>query len=203
MQEPQTTSQKRPTARDRIMRAAEALFAERGYDATSIGEIALRAHVNRALLYYYFEHKEDLYHALLREGIDTLHAAVSRAIGVTTSAREALRTFLQEYLRIARDHPGLVRIVYREIVGTRRQDEESQQLVRQFMQTILLLEQVLRRGVQSGELQPHDTTKSVYVLLGMANVFVTLSYLEQSSYPLEEVVEHVLRVFFEGLAVRA
>ncbi|MCS7309679.1 MAG: TetR/AcrR family transcriptional regulator, partial [Armatimonadetes bacterium] len=75
MQEPQT-SQKRPTARDRIMRAAEALFAERGFDATSIGEIALRAHVNRALLYYYFEHKEDLYHALLREGIDKLYAAV-------------------------------------------------------------------------------------------------------------------------------
>lgn len=201
MQEPQTPH-KRATARDRIMRAAEALFAERGYDATSIGEIALRAHVNRALLYYYFEHKEDLYHALLREGVEKLHVAVSHAVNVTTSAREALRAFLQEYLRIAGNHPGLVRIVYREIVGARRHDEESQQLVRQFMQTILMLEQVLRRGIQSGEIQPHDTTKSVYVLLGMVNVFVTLSYLDQSFYPPEEVVEHVLRVFFEGVALR-
>lgn len=201
MPEPQT-SHKRPTARDRILRAAEALFAERGFDATSIGEIALRAHVNRALLYYYFEHKEDLYHALLREGVEKLHAAVSRAVSVTTSVREALRGFLQEYLHIAQTHPGLVRIVYREIVGARREDEQSQNLVRQFMQTILLLEQVLRRGVQSGEIQPHDTTRSVYMLLGMVNVFITLSYLEQSSYSADEVVEHVLRVFFEGLTPR-
>ncbi|MCS6949842.1 MAG: TetR/AcrR family transcriptional regulator [Armatimonadota bacterium] len=201
MQEPQT-SQKRPTARDRIMRAAEALFAERGFDATSIGEIALRAHVNRALLYYYFEHKEDLYHALLREGIDKLYAAVSQAVNLNASAREALQTFLRSYLQIAQQHPGLVRIVYREIVGTRRDDEEGQNLVRRFMQTLLLLEQVLRRGVHQGEIQPHDTTKSVYMLLGMVNVFVTLSYLEQSSYPAEEIVEHVLRVFFEGLATR-
>lgn len=199
MQEPQVITSKRATARDRIMRAAEALFAERGFEATSIGEIALRAHVNRALLYYYFEHKEDLYHQLLQEGVEKLRAAVLTAINTTTSARDAVRTFLQGYLQLAHHNPGLVRIVYREIVGAQRGDEQSQSLVRQFMQTIAQMEQVLQRGIHNGELIPHDTSKSVYLLLGMVNVFVTLAYLGQTSYPTEETVDHIMHVFFEGL----
>jgi len=192
-------SGKRPTARDRIMRAAEALFAERGFEATSIGEIALRAHVNRALLYYYFEHKEDLYHQLLQEGVEKLRATVLSAVNTTSSAHDAVRTFLQGYLQIAHHNPGLVRIVYREIVGAQRGDQESKALVQQFMQTIAQMEQVIQRGVQSGELVPHDTRKSVYLLLGMVNVFVTLTYLEQAFYPTDEVVEHIMYVFFHGL----
>ncbi|MCS6830603.1 MAG: TetR/AcrR family transcriptional regulator [Armatimonadota bacterium] len=201
MQESRVAS-KRPTARDRIMRAAEVLFAERGFEATSIGEIALRAHVNRALLYYYFEHKEHLYHQLLQEGIDKLRETVLHAVHTTTSARDAIRTFLQGYLQIAHQNPGLARIVYREIVGARRNDQESQSLVRQFMQTITQMEQVIQRGVQNGELVPHDTGKSVYLLLGMVNVFVTMNYLEQASYPSEEIIEHIMHVFFEGLGKR-
>lgn len=198
MHEPQASS-KRPTARDRVMRAAEALFAERGFEATSIGEIALRAHVNRALLYYYFERKEDVYHQLLQEGVEKLRATVLTAINTTTSARDAIRTFLQGYLRIAHHNPGLVRIVYREIVGAQRGDQESQSLVRQFMQTIAQMEQVIRRGIESDELVPHDTGKSVYLLLGMVNVFVTLTYLDQVFYSTDEIVDHIVHVFLHGL----
>lgn len=201
MQEQQITS-KHPTARDRIMRAAEALFAERGLEATSIGEIALRAHVNRALLYYYFEHKEDIYRQLLQEGVEKLQEAVVAAIECTTSARDALNAFLQKYLQIARLNPGLVRIVYREIVGAQRGDEESKALVQQFMQAVSQLEDVLRRGVQTGELRPHDTQKGIYTLFGMTNIFVTLSYLDQAPYPTNEVVEHILQTFFDGVGKR-
>ena len=201
MHEPQVSS-KRPTARDRIMRAAEALFAERGFEATSIGEIALRAHVNRALLYYYFEHKEDLYHQLLQEGVEKLRATVLAAVKTTTSARDAVRTFLHGYLQTTYHNPGLVRIVYREIVGAQRGDEESKALVQQFMQTIGQLEEVVQRGVQSGELVPHDTGKSVYLLFGMTNVFVTLTYLGQTSYSVDEIVDQIMQVFFEGLSTR-
>lgn len=185
------------------MRAAEALFAEHGFEATSIGEIALRAHVNRALLYYYFEHKEDLYHQLLQEGIEKLRAIVLNALSVTSSARDAVRTFLHGYLQIAHHNPGLVRIVYREIVGAQRSDLDSKKLVQQFMQTVAQMEQVLQRGIKGGELVSHDTSKSVYTLLGMTNVFVTLTYLEQALHPPDEIVDHILQVFFKGLGTRS
>jgi AcrR family transcriptional regulator len=52
--------------RDRILKAAERLFAERGYDATSIRAIVARARVNQAAINYHFDGKEGLYREVLR-----------------------------------------------------------------------------------------------------------------------------------------
>lgn len=52
--------------RDRILKAAERLFAERGYDATSVRAIVSRARVNQAAINYHFDGKEGLYREVLR-----------------------------------------------------------------------------------------------------------------------------------------
>jgi AcrR family transcriptional regulator len=52
--------------RDRILKAAERLFAERGYDATSVRAIVARARVNQAAINYHFDGKEGLYREVLR-----------------------------------------------------------------------------------------------------------------------------------------
>ncbi len=54
--------------KERIIQAAEELFAEKGFDATRVNEIAGRAGVNKALIYYYFENKE----AMLDHLIETV-----------------------------------------------------------------------------------------------------------------------------------
>lgn len=52
--------------RERILKAAERLFAERGYDATSVRAIVARARVNQAAINYHFDGKEGLYREVLR-----------------------------------------------------------------------------------------------------------------------------------------
>lgn len=47
-------------AKVRIIKASEQLFSEKGFDATRVDEIAEAAHVNKALIYYYFKSKEDI-----------------------------------------------------------------------------------------------------------------------------------------------
>jgi AcrR family transcriptional regulator len=57
--------------RNRILHAAEKIFAEKGYDAARIDQIAADAGVNKALIYYYFKNKrallEDLFEGFFRE----------------------------------------------------------------------------------------------------------------------------------------
>jgi len=55
-----------PTTKDRLLDAAEALFAHKGYDAVSIREIAGAADVNLAAVNYHFQGKENLYREVLR-----------------------------------------------------------------------------------------------------------------------------------------
>jgi AcrR family transcriptional regulator len=93
--------------RDRIMKAAERLFAERGYDGTSIRTIVARARVNQAAINYHFEGKEGLYREILRAAFRGLtehqlaHAEEARAM----SREDALAAFIRRQLwpLLARD----------------------------------------------------------------------------------------------------
>ncbi len=58
------------TAKDRITTAAIELFSEKGFDGTTINEIAAEANVNKALIYYYFKNKEDVLDSILQTLFD-------------------------------------------------------------------------------------------------------------------------------------
>jgi AcrR family transcriptional regulator len=97
--------------RERIMKAAERLFAERGYDATSIRAIVAKARVNQAAINYHFDGKDGLYREVLRVAFRALteqqleHAdemkAMSREAALTEFIRRQLRPLLgrDEYSR--------------------------------------------------------------------------------------------------------
>jgi AcrR family transcriptional regulator len=87
--------------RERIMKAAERLFAERGYDGTSIRAIVAKARVNQAAINYHFDGKDGLYHEVLRAAFRALteqqleHADEMRAM----SREAALVEFIRRQLR--------------------------------------------------------------------------------------------------------
>jgi AcrR family transcriptional regulator len=97
--------------RERIMKAAERLFAERGYDATSIRAIVAKARVNQAAINYHFDGKDGLYREVLRTAFRALteqqleHAdemkAMSREAALVEFIRRQLRPLLgrDEYSR--------------------------------------------------------------------------------------------------------
>src|SRR5580704_9747082 len=67
---------KRPATVQRILQAAENVFAEKGLAGARIDAIARAAHVNKALLYYYFKDKDALYEAVLDHVFSGLRARV-------------------------------------------------------------------------------------------------------------------------------
>jgi TetR/AcrR family transcriptional regulator, regulator of cefoperazone and chloramphenicol sensitivity len=87
--------------RDRILRAAVRLFAERGYDATSVRALAVKARVNQAAVNYHFKSKEGLYREVLREAIRALtQHQLSHAQETQAMPRErALGEFVRDQLR--------------------------------------------------------------------------------------------------------
>lgn len=93
--------------RARILSAAGRLFAERGYEATSIRAIVAKARVNQAAINYHFNGKDGLYREILRSAFRALtehqvgHAEETKAM----SREQALAEFVRHQLRplLARD----------------------------------------------------------------------------------------------------
>jgi AcrR family transcriptional regulator len=87
--------------RERILRTAARLFAERGYDATSIRSLAAKARVNQAAINYHFKTKDGLYREVLRAAIHALtEHQLSHAQETQAMPRErALGEFVRQQLR--------------------------------------------------------------------------------------------------------
>src|ERR1700751_2380836 len=87
--------------RNRILKPAMRLFAERGYEATSVRTLAAKARVNQAAINYHFKTKDGLYRQILRDAIHALtqdqlaHAQETQAM----PRERALAEFVRQQLR--------------------------------------------------------------------------------------------------------
>ncbi|MGH7733008.1 MAG: TetR/AcrR family transcriptional regulator [Gemmatimonadales bacterium] len=102
--------------RDQILDAAEALFARQGFSATPIKEIAAKAGVNSALLYYYFADKETLYKAMLSRVIESLIASLSSRMAGATDPTDAVRRFAIAQTEAILANPLFPRLILRELL---------------------------------------------------------------------------------------
>ncbi|MGD1050621.1 MAG: TetR family transcriptional regulator [Solirubrobacteraceae bacterium] len=121
---PATRRRDASTSRRAILDAAEALFAQRGYERASLGEIGSRAGVSAALPAYFFGGKRGLYEAvlerLLREReqrLEPLAAAAADELERTGDLRPALELLIDGYIDFLCERTALVRLMGREALA--------------------------------------------------------------------------------------
>ena len=99
-----------PERRESILKAAQRLFAEKGYHGVSIDEIARQVHVSPAILYRHFKSKQMLYDAVLQEMSGQRESYVQTVINSDTSFEDVLTGMTQVYIDSIRQNPDLLRI---------------------------------------------------------------------------------------------
>jgi len=104
-----TRTEKRPTA-ERILDAAEDLFAEKGYSATSLGEVADKVGIRSPSLYNHFRNKEALYNAVLDRLLEDF-AAPLRELREGAVTRERILRWLEIIVRKHHERPNLARLL--------------------------------------------------------------------------------------------
>ena len=97
--------------RERIHTAASELFAERGYAATSIDQIAAAAGVTAPVIYDHAGSKRELYMDLLRAHAERLVAATTR-VGPGVSMEQALRFNTAAFFAFVEEHPAAWRMLF-------------------------------------------------------------------------------------------
>ena len=107
---------------ERLLAAAEEVFAKDGLDKAALHDIAARAGITRAALLYHFATKETLYQAVVGRAFASLGEIVRSAIAgdaarPTASFRERLRAVVDGFLTYVSVHPALARIEVREVIS--------------------------------------------------------------------------------------
>ncbi len=97
--------EERDRRRGEIVDAAEALYAETGWDSVTMDQVARRARLSRALVYVYFKDKADLHLALVERALTTLRQRFEAAGEGNATGIEQLAAIGQTYLAFSRDMP--------------------------------------------------------------------------------------------------
>lgn len=140
--------QKRSERREAIVRAAERVFASRGFHDASISDVIEAAEISRGTFYLYFESKEALFLQLIERFVAFIQGALQV---VDPTAPEPERRILENVVRVVDvvfDHPELTVVVLREARG--RDPQVDAQLDRLYAFLSEMVEGALRNGAQSG-----------------------------------------------------
>ncbi|WP_413205906.1 TetR/AcrR family transcriptional regulator [Rhodospirillum sp. A1_3_36] len=99
----------------RILRAAEAVFADAGFAGTTMADIAATADLPKANLHYYFGSKEDLYRALLRDILDVWLDPIE-SIRAEADPAEAVTAYVAAKMEATRTRPAASRVFANEVL---------------------------------------------------------------------------------------
>jgi AcrR family transcriptional regulator len=148
-----------------IVAAALQLFSDRGFAATRLEDVATVAGVSKGTVYLYFESKEQLFEAVVREAVTPniarAEALVDAFEGPTPDLLRALFAFLAEVLETP--ITGVMKLIVSE-------SGNFPQLARMYAYLVLrrafaLMRRILERGVTRGEFRPLDVEATVPLVI--------------------------------------
>jgi TetR/AcrR family transcriptional regulator len=109
-------SKKKGEASRNILKAAEELFASKGFAAVSVRDIAQLAEVNKALVFYYYENKANLLRKVLEQYYQS-HAEALNPAGPKGDLREQVHALVTSYLDFIEDNRRYMHIVQHELLA--------------------------------------------------------------------------------------
>jgi TetR/AcrR family fatty acid metabolism transcriptional regulator len=101
--------------RERILSAAERIFARHGFFAAKVSDVAKEAGVADGTIYLYFKSKDDLLISLFERRMAQVNATLREAIGSLSSPVDQLRAFILAYLQLVHDEPDAAEVLTIEL----------------------------------------------------------------------------------------
>src|SRR5579864_6815120 len=145
-------------SRAAILQAAAQEFADHGIAGARTDAIAREAHVNKALLYYYFKDKETLHGAVLDNAFSGLKSRVFQVLDSDLPPGEKVMAYVGAYFDFIASNQVYPRLMQREMMRAREgRSPHFDKLIKNYFQPIFLrLSEVLRQGTERGEFRNVD-----------------------------------------------
>ncbi|MGB0059245.1 TetR/AcrR family transcriptional regulator [Candidatus Binatus sp.] len=172
--EPRTVSQ---DSRDEILRAAMQLFASRGFHETSMSEVAREAHVSKALIFWHFKTKEELFVAVLNRLLEPYFIDFAEEAAAMDERQQILK-LVESYLSFVRDNASSVRFFLAQMLHDQRLSESlNDQVLKLYSGYRAMLVELITSAQQKGVCTRRPAPESAAAFLLSALNGLLIEYL--------------------------
>ena len=194
-------SRDKVATRQRILEAAEEVFAEKGYHGAVVDDIVHAADTSKGGFYFHFPNKQGIFLALMEALTPRLINATERAISAETEPvaklDAALRTVLETFSR----HRRLSKILLIEAVGLGHGFEEKLMEVR--AQFAGVIQKYLDQAVEAGAIPPINTKITSFAWLGAVNEIVMRWVVTSDPEHLEDVLPALRALLLRSVGINS
>ena len=135
-------------SRDRVFAAAAAEFAARGYAGANVDRIARAARLNKAMIYYHFKSKAELYREILKDMFAAVRSGVLQVAASDLTPEDKIRGFIEAIASAAEARPHFPPIWLREI-AERGEHVDASTLV-YVRDVVVTLGKIIEEGRRAG-----------------------------------------------------
>jgi AcrR family transcriptional regulator len=187
------------TRRQEIVREAAKVFEEKGYEATTLNDIAERLGTDRASLYYYVGSKEELLHEIVRQVLEENVAAAEQVMAQPGTPAEKIEGLI-EYMILSFDKNYPHMYVYVEDLAriSRQESDWARDVVKKTKRFESIVVQILDDGRKDGTFRSDLPNHiSALALFGMIN-WTHRWYKPGSAHSAREIAETFCALFLDG-----
>lgn len=197
------TKEEAAITRARLLEAALTSFHTRGYAATTLDDIARQAGITRGAIQWHFGNKAELYNTLLRESYKEANSAFEEIYKAQGTPLHKLRMILVKWLGYAEENAKfrtMLELVMLKTEVLPELAEGLQQKASGNQATIGFFADLIRQGIQSGEVRPEVHPEvAAMAALGLVNGVTTIWLLDPAAFSLRGSAEETVEIFLRGL----
>jgi TetR/AcrR family transcriptional regulator, cholesterol catabolism regulator len=179
-----------------VYRTAAQIILQKGYDATSVSDIAEALHITKAGLYHYIHGKTQLLFDIMQYGLDELDREVARPAQRIADTETRLRFMIAMHARIVTRGHGAVTILVDEARALT--PAQNRKIVRRKREYFDFLRATLEEMKRQRKLRDINVTVAAFSLLGMIN-WLSRWYQADGALNEQQIAEEIVDIALNGL----
>ncbi len=184
--------------RERILEAAQSVFARKGYYLSKIEEIAELAGVGKGTVYEYFASKEELYKEMFKVILNRYTEYVMVEVTPEMTVKEWVRRLLEMHLRYMLENRQHMPTDFGDLGGM--DTEILGWMYDMRKKSVERLVPVFQKGIERGELKDIDPELGANLLIGMMRGVTLPLMVEGDCGEPSQVAEAMTEILFHGIA---
>ena len=184
-----------------ILDAACRVVARYGFQGATVDRVAEEARIAKGTIYLYFRNKDELLKAAVEQGIENFTNQIRAEVTEVDSPLEKLHRLVEASLELSDARRDFFKtlLLERNFLAASPSHPEAAHMLDLYLAHIRFIEELIQEGVRTGELRPHNTEASAFVLNEAIRGCFQQRALGLTARPAAEDADTLLDLFFHGV----